>query len=308
MDSIVAFFSELISKAYWCHDVYPWLFYTYITVIGLMVGSFLNVVIYRLPIMMENEFKADYEEYFHPEKEQPKKEKFNLMVPRSHCPNCGHKISAWENIPLLSFIFLGGKCKQCKSPISIRYPLVEAFTAIMTLVVALYTPVVNNHVDLIWMSGAILLTWALIAISGIDFDKQLIPDEIIFPMMWLGLLLNLRNTYVPIEQAIGGAVVGYLVLYVFCLLFKIITGKEGMGHGDFKLVACLGAWLGIKMLFIIIVGGAFIGCIFGFLAFIREKESRMFCFGPALAIAGFIGLLWGHDIIAWYLNFISNRG
>lgn len=280
----------------------PWLFYTYVTILGLLVGSFLNVVIYRLPVMMENSYKDEYSEYFHPEKELPKREKFNLMTPRSRCPNCGHKISAWENIPVISFLILRGKCFGCGQKISWRYPLVETFSGCIALLLAFhFGPTLQ-------LLGALVLCWSLIAIAGIDYDKMIIPDEIVLPVLWLGLLLNLNNTFVSIDQSIYGCVLGYLILWGFYWLFKLITGKDGMGYGDFKLVACLGAWLGANMLFAVIVGSAFLGAILGgaYMIFKNKETGKQIPFGPYIAIAGFFVLLWGKDINNWYFNVILN--
>ena len=279
---------------------YPWFFYTCMTIVGLMVGSFLNVVIYRLPIMMERNFKEEYEEYFHPETEHPKREKFNLMVPASHCPKCNHKISAWENIPLLSYIILRGKCHKCGLPISMRYPLVEGFTALMTFIAAFhFGPSVAAL-------GAILLTWCLIAISGIDFDKMLIPDEIVLPLIWIGLLFNIAGTYTDLASAVIGAIAGYMILWCFYWGFKLCTGKEGMGYGDFKLTACFGAWLGYKMLGIVIIGSALVGAFIGITAMLvkNKGKSKPIPFGPYIALAGFIGMLYGEKINDWYIQFV----
>lgn len=281
-------------------QAYPTVFYIYVVILGLLVGSFLNVVIYRLPVMMENNFKDEFQEYFHPEQPLPKRERFNLMVPRSRCPNCGHKITAWENIPVLSYIFLRGKCSGCGQPISLRYPLVEAFTGLMTFIVAWkFGPTAAG-------AGAIVLTWGLIAIAGIDFDKMLIPDEIIYPLLWLGLLFNWQDVFVSLDLAVLGAAAGYLILWGIYWGFKLLTGKEGMGYGDFKLTACLGAWLGIKMLPAIIFTSALAGAVIGgiYLLCTYKRGSRPIPFGPYIATAGFIVLLYGNEINSWYLNLI----
>lgn len=278
----------------------PFFFLTYVTVIGFLVGSFLNVVIYRLPVMMENAFKDEYQEYFHPDEEIPERPKFNLVVPRSRCPNCGHKISAWENIPVISYLILKGRCHGCGQHISLRYPMVETFTGLMSLLVAWhFGPTVQ-------VIGALLMTWSLIAISGIDFDKMLIPDEIVQPLLWIGILFNMFNTYVTLTDAVYGAVAGYMCLWLFYWTFKLATGKEGMGYGDFKLTACLGAWFGYQMLPAIIFGSALVGAVIGgLLMFInRHKESQPFAFGPYIAIMGFIVMLWGNEINGFYLNLL----
>lgn len=278
----------------------PWLFYTYVTIFGLMVGSFLNVVIYRLPVMMERQYEDDYNEYFHPDKEPIKRDKFNLMTPRSRCPNCGHKITAWENIPVISWLCLRGKCSGCKQPISIRYPLVEAFTALVSFVVAYHFGPTTQ------MIGALILTWSLVALAGIDYDKMLLPDEIVLPLLWIGILFNVSETYVPLTQSIYGAVAGYLILWSFYWVFKLITGKEGMGYGDFKLTACLGAWFGLKMLPAIIMGSACFGAVIGITYMIctRNKASKPIPFGPYIAMAGYAVMLYGQEINNWYLKVI----
>lgn len=295
----MSYISEILQML----NQFPWLFITYVTILGLLVGSFLNVVIYRLPIMMENSFKDEYEEYFHPENQKTERKTFNLVVPRSACPNCGHMISAWENIPIISYIFLGGKCKGCKTKISLRYPVVELLTGVLSFFVAYhFGPTVQ-------MVGALLLTWALIAISGIDFDKMLIPDEIVYPMLWLGVLLNIDHVFVKsVEESIYGAVFGYLSLWGFYWVFKLLTKKEGMGYGDFKLVACLGAFLGYKMLPLIIIGSAFLGAIVGVLIIIfsKDHQSKPIPFGPYIAVMGYVAMFFGHDLNAFYLRMILN--
>ena len=262
----------------------PWFFYICITTVGLMVGSFLNVVIYRLPIMMERNFEEEYQDYFHPESEQPKKEKFNLMVPASHCPKCNHKISAWENIPILSYLILRGKCHKCGLPISMRYPIIEGFTAIMTFITA------YHFGPSVAALGAVLLTWCLIAISGIDFDKMLIPDEIVLPLIWIGLLFNINGTYTDLTSAVIGAILGYMILWCFYWGFKL----------------CTGAWLGYKMLGIVIIGSALVGAIVGFMTMAKTNngKSKPIPFGPYIALAGFVGMLYGKNINEWYIEFI----
>lgn len=280
----------------------PIFFYVYMTILGLLVGSFLNVVIYRLPIMLEREWKDEYQDYFHPEKPLPKHSKFNLLVPRSHCPNCNHKITAWENIPLLSYIFLGGKCSECKNKISMRYPLVELFTGLVTLYVTYHFGASIKLVTILFF------VWGLIAISGIDFDKQIIPDEIVFPLMWLGIICNTYNggIFVPTDLAIYGAVFGYFVPWSIYCIYKLIRGKEGMGHGDFKLYAMIGAWLGVYMLPALILLSSLIGAIFGVIFLFNRKKNIPFAFGPYIAIAGFVMLVFGEKINAWYLTQITH--
>lgn len=293
--------ADLLSTTLQIFQQVPWFFYGFVTIFGLMVGSFLNVVIYRLPIMMERDFKAEYEDYFFPDKPKEELPKFNLSTPRSRCPNCGHWITAIENVPILSYVFLRGKCSGCKNPISIRYPLVEAFTGIMSFVVAYHFGPTTQ------MLGALAVTWSLIALSGIDFDKMLLPDEIVLPLMWAGILYNTfcDSSFVDYKSSIIGCVCGYLILWTIYWVFKIITKKEGMGYGDFKLTACLGAWLGVNMLPAIILGSAFVGAIIGgiYIFATRNKtESKAIPFGPYIALAGFIVMLYGTEINNWYID------
>lgn len=290
------FLNELLVQM----QAYPIVFYIYVTILGLLVGSFLNVVIYRLPIMMEKSYQDEYQEYFYPDKELPKRERFNLMVPRSHCPNCGHKITALENIPIISYLFLRGKCSGCGQKISLRYPSVEAFTGFMSFLMA------YHFGPTLACFGAVILVWGLIAISGIDFDKMLIPDELIYPLLWLGLLLNIKDTFVPLTDAVLGATCGYLILWGIYWGFKLLTGKEGMGYGDFKLMATLGAWFGIKMIPTLIFTSALAGAIIGgiYILVTYKRGSRPIPFGPYIAAAGIIVLLYGSQINEWYLNIV----
>ncbi len=278
----------------------PWLYYTYIFIIGLLVGSFLNVVIYRVPVMMERAFKRDYLEYFDPDSPELSKEvpPFNLFVPRSRCPKCGHQITALENIPVISWIFLRAKCSQCHLPISFRYPAIETLSGILTLVSAFIFPPSWQ------MVGGIFLVWTLIALAFIDFDKMLLPDEITLPLIWAGLIFNYFNTYCTLHDALIGAVAGYLVLWLFYWIFKLATGKEGMGYGDFKLTSAIGAWFGWQMLPATIFLSAIIGAVIGiiYIVAINKGESKPIPYGPYIAIAGIIVLWFGKDINAWYLG------
>lgn len=262
-------------------------------ILGLFIGSFLNVVIHRLPIMMERQWKAECAEIMGTD--APAQEPvFNLAVPRSRCPHCGHQITAIENVPVLSWVFLKGKCSGCKKPISARYPLVELATAALTLLVFVsFGPT--------WQSVfGIGFTWALIALTMIDFDTQLLPDDITLPLMWAGILANMYGAFVSLESAVIGAVLGYLMLWSVYWLFKLFTGKEGMGYGDFKLLAALGAWMGPTALPLIILLSSVVGVI---ISVIRGQKGP-FAFGPFLAIAGFIAFLWGNQIVAWYLGLL----
>lgn len=270
----------------------------YVFLVGLCVGSFLNVVIHRLPLMMERQWRQEATELLADGKpvEVEPVAKFNLLVPRSRCPHCGHQITAMENIPLVSWMVLRGRCKGCKSPISPRYPLVELATALLSLLVFLLLgPTLQTLV-------ALPLTWALVSLTMIDFDTQLLPDDITLPLLWAGLLVNLGGVFVPLEKAVIGAMAGYLVLWSVYWLFKLATGKEGMGYGDFKLLAALGAWLGWPMIPVILLLSSVVGTVIGLAYLAIRKESAPFAFGPYIAIAGFIALLWGQPLMHWYLG------
>jgi leader peptidase (prepilin peptidase)/N-methyltransferase len=277
-----------------------WFFLLTLTVFGLMVGSFLNVVIHRLPKMMEADWKEQCVEYLHPEEAekaaaQPKT-RYNLVVPRSACPHCGHRITAIENIPIVSYAVLGGKCSACKSPIGLRYPLVEALTAALTVFVGW-----KFGVSLQAMA-AIFFTWALIALTFIDADTTLLPDDITLPLMWLGIVVNLFGLFTSLQSAVIGAMAGYLMLWSVYWLFKLTTGKEGMGYGDFKLLAAIGAWLGWQMLGQVVLLSAAVGAVVGVIGIVlkgRERGAKI-PFGPYLAAAGFIALMAGPEINRWY--------
>lgn len=266
-------------------------------VLGLMVGSFLNVVIYRLPVIMERDWQIQAREYL----DQPQadtQEPLTLARPASRCPHCGHKIRFYENIPVLSYLLLRGKCSACGAGISMRYPLVELLTGVLSAVVAW-------HFGFGWQAAtALLLTWALIALSMIDFDHQLLPDSITLPFLWVGLLLSLFPVFVDMRSSLIGAIAGYLSLWTVYQVFKLLTGKEGMGFGDFKLLALLGAWMGWQALPMIVLLSSAVGAILGgALIAIRGRDSQKpMPFGPFLAIAGWIALLWGDRISAAYLS------
>ena len=268
-------------------------------VLGLMIGSFLNVVIYRLPVMMEREWKTQAQEYLGKEDDDGEAASpFSLSTPASHCPACGHKIRFYENIPVLSYLLLRGKCSACKAKISLRYPLIELLTGGLSLVVAW-------HFGFGWQAGAgLLLTWALIALSMIDVDHQLLPDSITLPFLWLGLLLSLFPVFADMRASLIGAIAGYLALWTVYQLFKLVTGKEGMGYGDFKLLALLGAWMGWQALPMIVLLSSAVGAVLGggmILIQGRDRAQPM-PFGPYLAIAGWIALLWGEQISRTYLR------
>ncbi len=265
-----------------------------ILLLGLCIGSFLNVVIYRLPVMMERRWHVECCELL----QQPATatDKFNLATPASRCPKCSHQIKAWENIPVLSWLLLKGKCSNCKTPIALRYPLVELATGLLSLCVFLaFGPTAK-------MLSALMLTWAVIALTMIDFDTQLLPDDITLPLVWAGLLVNMNGLWVSLDQAVLGAMLGYLSLWSIYWLFKLVTGKEGMGYGDFKLLAALGAWLGPSQLPLIILLSSCVGAVIGGAYAVIRKESAPFAFGPYLAIAGLIAMFTGPELVHWYLG------
>lgn len=265
---------------------------------GLIVGSFLNVVIHRLPKMMEADWQCQCAELRG--EEIPATKPLTLSTPRSHCPHCGHQITALENVPLISWLVLRGKCSGCSAPISIRYPIVEAVTGLLTAFAAW-------HFGFGWAAaGAILFVWAMIALTGIDFDTQLLPDSITLPLIWLGLLFNLAGTYTSLSSAVIGAVAGYLSLWSVYWAFKLATGKEGMGFGDFKLLAAIGAWLGWQMLPLTILLSSFVGAVVGVALIVLAKRGRNvpIPFGPYLAAAGLLALFWGKPLTQVYLGLL----
>lgn len=275
------------------------LFLLTIAILGLAVGSFLNVVIYRLPVMLEREWKQQCQELMGMPEPEAENQPFNLSRPGSRCQDCGHQIAFWENIPVVSYIFLRGRCSACGKSISLRYPIVEVVTGLLSIAVAW-------HFGFSWQTAAALpLTWALIALSLIDYDHKLLPDNIVLPFIWLGLVLNLNGVFTDITSAVIGAVAGYLSLWSIFQLFRLITGKEGMGYGDFKLLALLGAWLGWQYLLQIVLLSSLVGAIVGIcLVLILGRDRTIpIPFGPYLATAGWISLLWGAEINLAYLRF-----
>jgi leader peptidase (prepilin peptidase) / N-methyltransferase len=290
----------------------PLLFVGVIFLVALLIGSFLNVVIYRLPIMMEREWRLQCAESAEStstdELPPPSAEPFNLMTPRSRCPSCGQPITALQNIPVISYLLLRGRCANCKAVIPVRYPLVELATALLAAVVA-------------WRFGfgieaiaAVVLTFALLAVSVIDIDHQIIPDSISLPLIWIGLFLSLFHPvagtevlFIDPKTAIVGALAGYLSLWSVYHLFRLLTGKEGMGYGDFKLLAALGAWLGWQMLPLIILLSAIVGACVGIAMIVVRRHDRNvpIPFGPYLAAAGWIAMLGGSEIIDWYLGYMG---
>ena len=281
-------------------EQYPALYLGTLFVFGALIGSFLNVVIYRLPMMMQREWRNDCLEFL----EQPavaEEERFNLSVPRSRCGNCGHKITALENVPIISYLILAGKCRSCKSRISPQYPLVELFTALVSVMIGWHFGVSLQAL------AALLLSWCLIAASGIDIGHKLLPDSITLPLLWLGVLLSLFDIFVSLEDSVIGVMVGYLSLWMVFMLFKLATGKEGMGYGDFKLLAMLGAWLGWQPLFVVILTSSLVGAVVGISMILIKKTGRdtQIPFGPYLAAAGWMTLLWGDQLMLFYTNLLQ---
>lgn len=266
--------------------------------VGLLVGSFLNVVILRLPVMLERDWKQQASEILGQPLEHDTPERFDLVHPGSHCPGCQRPIRPWENIPIISWLALRGRCRGCGQRISVRYPLVELITGLLSAAVAWHFG---------WgpeLAAALVLTWTLIALSAIDIDHQLLPDNITLPVLWLGLGIGLAGLFTGIEEAVIGAMAGYLSLWLVFHAFRLVTGKEGMGYGDFKLLALLGAWLGWQALPVIILLSSLVGAAAGIamIALLGRDRQLPIPFGPYLAAAGWLTLLWRDDIIAGYLH------
>ncbi|WP_076418482.1 A24 family peptidase [Colwellia sp. UCD-KL20] len=284
------------------------IFYGTVALFSLLIGSFLNVVIYRLPKIMEQGWYKECREFLADELPKTKENKsdtketaitkITLSKPNSTCPNCGHLIRFYENIPVISWLFLKGKCSQCKNKISARYPIIELTTAFLGTIIAVNYGVTSTALFMI------LLTYALICLTMIDFDHMLLPDQITLPFLWLGLLVNINGAIVPLQDAVVGAVAGYMSLYCVFWLFKLITGKEGMGYGDFKLVALFGAWIGWQLLPLLILMASAVGAVIGIslMVFKNHQREQAIPFGPYLAVAGWITMIWGNSIWGWYLN------
>jgi len=268
----------------------PFALVPFVTLCGLFIGSFLNVVIARLPVMMEREWQEEMAEFRGDA--VAKEERFNLVMPRSRCPHCRHTISALENIPLVSFLFLRGRCRYCRTAIGIRYPLVELLTAALSACVALRFGYSTA------MLGALIFVWVIIALAFIDFDTRLLPDSLTLPLLWTGLLFNLLTGNVPLEDAVIGVVAGYLFLWSVYWLFKLVTGKEGMGYGDFKLLAAIGAWLGWQALPLTIVLASVTGALvgIGLIMIGSYRRNTPIPFGPFLSIAGLLVLFQGETL------------
>ena len=286
----------------------PILFIGISFVLALLIGSFLNVIIYRLPIMMEREWRAQCEEIAATPAVELPTGRFDLVAPRSRCTDCGQQITTMQNIPVISYLMLGGKCGNCQAPISRRYPIIELVTAVLT-------GIVTWRFGFGWeAAAAVLMTWTLIAISVIDIDHQIIPDSISLPLIWVGLFLSLFNAtaggeilFINARTAIIGGLAGYLSLWSIYHLFRLLTGKEGMGYGDFKLLAALGAWLGWQLLPLIILLSAAVGAVVGISLIVLKRHERSvpIPFGPYLAAAGWIAMLYGPQIMDAYLGYMS---
>ncbi len=268
-------------------------------ILGLIIGSFLNVVIYRLPLMLERDWLAQCRESLGETAAGKAVERFDLTWPASTCPQCGHRIRAVENIPVLSYLLLRGKCAECRARIPVRYPLVELLTALLSVMVMM-------HFGATWQgAAALVLTWALVALSFIDIDHQLLPDIITMPVLWIGLLLSVFGVLTDATASIVGAAAGYLLLWSVYRLFKLVTGKEGMGYGDFKLLALLGAWLGWQFIPLIVLLSSLVGAVVGIsMAVVLGRDKNIpIPFGPYLAAAGWIAMLWGDAIMQRYLTY-----
>ena len=275
---------------------YPVFLIIVVGIFSLLIGSFLNAAIYRIPVMLEREWDDECEAHANqdnPDFVPKERECFNLFIPRSICPTCGHKISSLENIPVLSYLVLGGKCKGCKTSISIQYPIVEIATALVSMLIA-------------WKFGygwqmlsLLVFTWTLITLGMIDAKTMLLPDNLTLPLMWLGLVVNYNNVFISLHQAVLGAIAGYLSLWIVYQLFKLLTKKEGMGFGDFKILAAIGAWGGWQILPFTIFASALLGAVIGIIMMKvrKQKDSNPIPYGPWLALAGLIGMIWRDEIL-----------
>ncbi|MGE6451830.1 prepilin peptidase [Shewanella baltica] len=305
--------SEFISILGQSLNQSPWLFIALSFIFAATIGSFLNVVIHRFPVMMKREWQQECNQYLQEYHEDIVKkigieqlnkpidafpEKYNLVVPGSACPKCKTSIKPWHNLPLLGWLMLKGKCAACHAPISARYPIIEFVTGLLIATLAW-------HFGPSWQFiFASILTFVLVALTGIDLDEMLLPDQMTLPLLWLGLIINLDHTFASPTDAIIGAAAGYLSLWSIFWLFKILTGKEGMGYGDFKLLAVFGAWLGWQMLPLVILLSSLVGAVVGITMIVskRLKQGNPIPFGPYIAAAGWIALLFGQQIVDWYLS------
>lgn len=280
----------------------PAFFYLALGITGLAVGSFLNVVIHRLPLILEGQWQRQSQAILFPDSPQPQEPTYNLAIPPSHCPRCQHVIGLWENIPLISYLLLKGRCSSCGVRISWRYPAVELGTALLTLTI-------GSHFGVSLATLAYcLLAWSLLALALIDLDTQLLPDAITLPLLWGGLAFNSISAQVMLHEALWGAIGGYLALWSVYWLFRLATGKEGMGYGDFKLLAALGAWLGWTMLPLVILLSSLVGssAALGLILLGRHQRSQPIPFGPYLVLAGLTALLWGDSLVQTYIQWAGN--
>jgi len=278
------------------------LLYAGVFVLGALIGSFLNVVILRLPALLEYEWRCQCRDLLEQASEGIPSDATltepppGIVFSRSKCPNCGHQIRAWENVPLFSYAALGGKCSACKTRISPRYPVVEILTAVLFVItIAHFGPNLQGL-------SALILTGLLIVMAGIDYDHQLLPDNLTLPLMWFGIVLAFWSVHTDLPSSVMGAIAGYLVLWSIYHVFRLLTGKEGMGYGDFKLLAALGAWMGWQMLPLIVLLSSVVGALFGLVLMSagRLKRDKPMPFGPFIAAAGWIALIWGKDIVDLY--------
>jgi len=281
-------------------SAFPGFYISIAVCLGLVVGSFLNVVIHRLPTMLEQALRNECCDLLRQQKLEEEAISISLSCPPSSCPQCQQRIQPWHNIPILSYLVLRGKCHYCEQPISARYPIIEAVTGALTGAT-------------LWLLGlspasviAILLLWTLIALAVIDIDTYYLPDNLTLPLLWCGLIANYYELYTSLASALWGAIMGYLSLWSIYWLFKLIAKKEGMGYGDFKLLAALGAWLGVDMLPIVILFSSFVGAVvgIGMMVILGRDKNVPIPFGPYLAIAGWITFLWGDSIVSMYLNYL----
>lgn len=280
-------------------STFPMLYYSLALLFGLCIGSFLNVVIYRLPIMLEQSWRQEAKSVLELPADQPTPARYNLATPASSCPHCGHQIRWFENIPLLSYLALRGRCSQCANKISVRYPLVEVVTAGLTVFLAMATE--PSLAAMAWM----VFLWSLIALTGIDLDTQLLPDQITLPLLWLGLLASLTGiTKTPLDAAVLGAILGYLSLWSIYHVFRLLTGKEGMGYGDFKLFAAFGAWFGWTALPVIILLSSLVGAVVGISMMVLLGRDRQLpiAFGPYLCGAALVYFFWGDWLVSTYIS------
>lgn len=286
----------------------PILIWIGVVVLGLLIGSFLNVVIYRLPKMMHIGWRKDCEEFLENNKDNPDSylkegETFNIATPNSTCPKCGSAIKPWQNIPVISYVFLKGACANCKTRISLRYPIIEAIAGLLSAMVLL-------SFGISWAGVlGLIFVWSLICLTMIDIDHYLLPDSITLPLLWLGILANIFGVYTDLQSSVIGAMVGYLSLWSVYWLFKLTTGKEGMGYGDFKLLAALGAWMGWEYLLLIILLSSLVGAIIGIggILILGRDKNKPLPFGPYLAIAGLVAFLWGEPLLNSYAQFADLR-